>query len=198
MIDDLATSGSTFGVRCTERRTTNLERRTTNLERRTTNLERRTTNLERCTTNLERCTTNLERRTSNHETTRSLDSQTMAGPARLVRDISDTASRRAGPPAGVTRGPDARRGLFGRLGSGAANVLVISEGLVIYLMPAEVAALAEDLAAPESFRHWAVDIASPGLLDMLKQRMGTLVQEAGAPFLFAPEEGPAFFEPHGW
>jgi methyltransferase (TIGR00027 family) len=93
---------------------------------------------------------------------------------------------------------DARRGLFARLGRSAANVLVISEGLVIYLMPAEVAALAEDLGAPDSFQHWAVDIASPGLLDMLKQRMGAVVEEAGAPFLFAPPEGPAFFESHGW
>ena len=93
---------------------------------------------------------------------------------------------------------DARRGLFARLGRSAANVLVISEGLVIYLMPAEVAALAEDLATPAPFRHWAVDIASPGLLDMLKKRMGAAVEEAGAPFLFAPQEGPAFFEPHGW
>ncbi len=37
--------------------------------------------------------------------------------------------------------PDARRGLFNRLGRTAQNVLVISEGLVIYLMPAEVGAL---------------------------------------------------------
>jgi methyltransferase (TIGR00027 family) len=93
---------------------------------------------------------------------------------------------------------DARRGLFSRLGRSAASVLVISEGLVIYLMPAEVAALAEDLAVPASFRHWAVDIASPGLLDMLKKRMGAAVEDAGAPFLFAPHEGPAFFEPHRW
>ena len=93
---------------------------------------------------------------------------------------------------------DARRGLFSRLGRSAANALVISEGLVIYLMPAEVAALAEDLATPTPFLHWAVDIASPGLLDMLKTRMGAAVEEAGAPFLFAPPEGPAFFEPHGW
>ena len=77
-------------------------------------------------------------------------------------------------------------------------MLVLSEGLLIYLMPAEVAALAEDVAAPPSFRHWAVDIGSPGLLDMLKQRMGAAVEEAGAPFLFAPADGPAFFEPFGW
>jgi len=94
--------------------------------------------------------------------------------------------------------PDARRGLFNRLGRTAQNVLVISEGLVIYLMPAEVRALAQDLAAPPSFHHWVVDIVSPGLLAMVKDRMGKAVQEAGAPFLFGPPEGPAFFEPCGW
>ena len=94
--------------------------------------------------------------------------------------------------------PDARRGLFNRLGRSAQNVLVISEGLVIYLMPAEVGALAQDLAAPPSFHHWVVDIVSPGLLAMVKDRMGKAVQEAGAPFLFGPPEGPPFFEPYGW
>ena len=94
--------------------------------------------------------------------------------------------------------PDARRGLFNRLGRSAQNVLVISEGLVIYLMPAEVGALARDLAAPPSFHHWVVDIVSPGLLAMVKDRMGKAVQEAGAPFLFGPPEGPPFFEPYGW
>jgi methyltransferase (TIGR00027 family) len=94
--------------------------------------------------------------------------------------------------------PDARRGLFNRLGRTAQNVLVISEGLVIYLMPAEVGALAQDLAAPPSFHHWVVDIVSPGLLAMVKDRMGKAVQEAGAPFLFGPPEGPPFFEPYGW
>jgi methyltransferase (TIGR00027 family) len=94
--------------------------------------------------------------------------------------------------------PDARRGLFNRLGRSAQHVLVISEGLVIYLMPAEVGALAQDLAAPPSFHHWVVDIVSPGLLAMVKDRMGKAVQEAGAPFLFGPPEGPPFFEPYGW
>jgi methyltransferase (TIGR00027 family) len=94
--------------------------------------------------------------------------------------------------------PDARRGLFNRLGRTAQHVLVISEGLVIYLMPAEVGALAQDLAAPPSFHHWVVDIVSPGLLAMVKDRMGKAVQEAGAPFLFGPPEGPLFFELYGW
>ena len=94
--------------------------------------------------------------------------------------------------------PDARRGLFNRLGARASNALVISEGLIIYLMAAEVGALAQDLAAPPSFRHWVVDIVSPGLLVMLRDRMGKVVQDAGAPFLFGPPEGPPFFVQYGW
>jgi methyltransferase (TIGR00027 family) len=93
---------------------------------------------------------------------------------------------------------DARRGLFDRLGRSAKQALVLSEGLVIYLMPQEVGALALDLATPASFQHWVVDISSPGLLEMLKQGMGDLVSQAGAPFLFAPSEGPPFFTPYGW
>ena len=39
----------------------------------------------------------------------------------------------------------------------------LPEGLVIYLMPDAVAALARDLAGPPAFQHWALDLASPGL-----------------------------------
>ena len=95
--------------------------------------------------------------------------------------------------------PDARRGLFDRLGRSAKQVAVLSEGLVVYLMKGEVGALAHDLAALPSVRHWVVDICSPGLLEMLKGGpMGNALKEAGAPFLFAPEEGPAFFTSYGW
>ena len=93
---------------------------------------------------------------------------------------------------------DARRGLFARIAREATNVVVAAEGLLIYLMPDEVCALGRDLAAPSSFRHWINDIASPGLIEMLKQRIGQHVQQAGAPFLFAPTEGPGFFESCGW
>ena len=39
-------------------------------------------------------------------------------------------------------------------------------------------------------QRWAVDIVSPGLLEMMRERMDEIVAEAGAPFLFAPPEGP--------
>ena len=93
---------------------------------------------------------------------------------------------------------DGRRGLFAELGRRAKHAVVIAEGLVIYLMPEAVGALARDLAGPPSVQHWALDLASPGLLEMMKQSVGSAVNDAGAPFLFAPAEGPPFFTAHGW
>jgi methyltransferase (TIGR00027 family) len=93
---------------------------------------------------------------------------------------------------------DARRGLFARLGRGSQNAIVISEGLLIYLMPDAVRSLARDLAAQPSFRHWVIDLCSPGLLKMLEEQTGELVAQAGAPYVFAPPEGPPFFESCGW
>jgi methyltransferase (TIGR00027 family) len=90
-----------------------------------------------------------------------------------------------------------RRELFASLGQSAKRALIITEGLVIYLTADAVRELAADLSAPASFHSWIVDIASPGLLRMLKKRMASQLSQA-APFKFAPEEGPRFFEPYGW
>lgn len=91
-----------------------------------------------------------------------------------------------------------RRVLFDRIGRRGKNALIVSEGLLIYLDPGEVAALARDLSAPPAFNRWIVDIASPGLLQMMQRRMGAMVSRAGAPYKFGPADGPAFFENHGW
>jgi len=91
----------------------------------------------------------------------------------------------------------ARRELFVRLGQSAKRALIITEGLMIYLTPESVGEMAADLAGPASFHSWIVDIASPGLLRMLRRRMASQLREA-APFKFAPEEGPAFFAARGW
>jgi methyltransferase (TIGR00027 family) len=93
---------------------------------------------------------------------------------------------------------DARRGLFDRLGRSASRVLVLSEGLLIYLMPDEVCRLGEDLARQPSFADWVVDVVSPGLMAMLQERMGQVMADAGAPYVFAPAEGASFFERCGW
>ena len=93
---------------------------------------------------------------------------------------------------------DARRGLFRQLGARSRHTLVIAEGLLTYLWRDDVRQLARDLSAVPSLQHWVVDICSPGLLKMMMERMGELVRQAGAPYLFAPPEGPAFFEQGGW
>ena len=91
-----------------------------------------------------------------------------------------------------------RRALFGRLGAGAGPVLVVSEGLLIYLTPEQVGQLAADLALPASFRWWLIDLASPRLLKMMDKTWGPIVAAGNAPFQFAPAEGTRFFEAFGW
>lgn len=92
-----------------------------------------------------------------------------------------------------------RRALFTQIGTSSKRVMVLSEGLLLYLSAEDNGVLATDLARQESFRYWAFDIVSPGLLEMLrKQGGGAELEQAGAPFKFAPPEGPAFFARYGW
>jgi methyltransferase (TIGR00027 family) len=92
----------------------------------------------------------------------------------------------------------ARQAVFERLGRRAKRALVLTEGLMIYLTAEEAGALADDLATPPGFRRWALDLVSPGLLKMLRKKMGADLDRAGAPLKFGPPEGPGFFAPHGW
>jgi methyltransferase (TIGR00027 family) len=92
---------------------------------------------------------------------------------------------------------DGRRALFQRLGRNAKRVLVLTEGLLVYLTRDEVSSLGRDLAAQSTFRDWAIDLCSPGLLKMLQKNLGAL-SEAGSPLKFGPEEGPEFFNASGW
>jgi len=93
---------------------------------------------------------------------------------------------------------DARRALLEQVGRRVRRALIITEGLLIYLSPEEVAALAQDLASPPPFQDWALDLASPGLLRLMQKQVGSHLNRASAPFKFGPEAGPGFFKPHGW
>lgn len=102
---------------------------------------------------------------------------------RVALDLSNAAERRA---------------FFRRVSTDASRTLIVAEGLLIYLPEAEVAALSRELAETPRFERWIVDIASPGLVRMMQQRMGDVLTTGGASFQFAPAEGPAFFERYGW
>jgi methyltransferase (TIGR00027 family) len=91
-----------------------------------------------------------------------------------------------------------RRALFERVGRMGKQVMVASEGLLLYLTPEQVGPLAVDLHAPESFRWWVTDLLSPGLRKRLHRSWKQHLESANAPYQFAPEEGPAFFRPFGW
>ncbi|MFL5576429.1 MAG: class I SAM-dependent methyltransferase [Gemmatimonadaceae bacterium] len=102
-------------------------------------------------------------------------------------------------PADLTD-PAARAALLARLGEEAAGgqALVVTEGLLIYLTPEQVGALARDLHAVPPLRWWLIDLATPDLLRMLSRDWGSTLERGNAPFLFAPAEGPAFFRRFGW
>jgi methyltransferase (TIGR00027 family) len=89
-----------------------------------------------------------------------------------------------------------RDAIFQRLGAAHQRVLVITEGLLIYLKPDQVADLGRALHRNASFQWWLMDLASPRLLRYIERSHGTAMQRA--PFLFGPAEGTGFFRPLGW
>ncbi len=93
---------------------------------------------------------------------------------------------------------EARRALLERLAAGKQRALVIAEGLLVYLGPEGVEALAADLRAVPAVEWWLIDLASPKVLTWMERSWGKQVAAGGAPFRFAPAEGTAFFARLGW
>ena len=92
----------------------------------------------------------------------------------------------------------ARRTLFAGVAASARRVLVVTEGLLIYLTREQVADLTKDLAAQPAFRWWLIDIASPLLLQWMQRTWGKTATAGNAAFIFAPAEDTKFFAPYGW
>lgn len=91
--------------------------------------------------------------------------------------------------------PQARKHALKSATDGASKVLVITEGLVVYLEREVVSSLAEDLAEPP-IAFWILDFSSPEIIQMMKKSMASTF--AQAPLKFAPEEGMQFFAQRGW
>jgi methyltransferase (TIGR00027 family) len=91
----------------------------------------------------------------------------------------------------------ARRALFDKINNEGRHVMVVSEGLLVYLAPGDVRALAIDLRSERTFEWWLFDLASVGVLEYAQKSWqksmggGTLMQ-------FAPREGTQFFTSLGW
>ena len=88
--------------------------------------------------------------------------------------------------------------LFKELASRGKKILVVAEGLIGYLNDRAAGSLAYDLSRERNFKHWVLDIMSPGLLPLVQQEMGTLLDDAKSPLVFAPKEGENFFRLFKW
>ncbi|HTE45739.1 MAG TPA: class I SAM-dependent methyltransferase [Gemmatimonadaceae bacterium] len=91
-----------------------------------------------------------------------------------------------------------RQALLSQIGRESSRVLVVTEGLLIYLTPEQVGSLARDLHAPSTFQWWLIDIANPRLLAMMSKMWGQNLNAGNAPFQFGPAEGTRFFDEFGW
>ena len=73
-------------------------------------------------------------------------------------------SRRSPSPAGA---------FFDRVATVQPRVVVITEGLVLYLDDPVVASLGRDLAARRAFQYWILDLVSPRVLEDMQRTMGS-------------------------
>lgn len=95
------------------------------------------------------------------------------------------------------READRRHEVFSRAAA-LGEILVVTEGLLIYLEPTQVADLARDLHDVAKAKWWLMDLASPMLLKFLERQWAPTLREGNAPFIFGPAENTAFFAPFGW
>ncbi len=103
--------------------------------------------------------------------------------AHVAADLSDGASR-----SRVLE--DAR--------SEGSRLLVVTEGLLIYLTAAQVTGLAEQLLVEGKAQWWVTDLIAPALRQMMGMVWHWQLSAAGTPFRFAPHDSGKFFEAVGW
>jgi methyltransferase (TIGR00027 family) len=92
----------------------------------------------------------------------------------------------------------ATRALIEKLAASARKILVLTEGVLIYLPADEVAGLAVELRSHGSIRSWICEIVSPEVLQNMRDTAGQKMNASDARFQFGPVEGPEFFKTHGW
>jgi methyltransferase (TIGR00027 family) len=92
----------------------------------------------------------------------------------------------------------ARASLFDRIAGSHTRVVVVTEGLLVYLDEARVASLADGLRARASMRRWILESVAPEVLKRNMQAWGKVLAQANAEWKFAPASGFDFFRPRGW
>jgi methyltransferase (TIGR00027 family) len=78
----------------------------------------------------------------------------------------------------------------------ARRMLVVTEGLLVYLRPEQVQALAKDLHDRAGCQWWLTDLVGPRALHMLRQVWAAKLR--AVEFRFAPVDSIEFFASLGW
>lgn len=90
-----------------------------------------------------------------------------------------------------------RRGLLAEIDSRACKLLILTEGVIVYLPEQEVGALADDLKSLQHARYWIIDYLSPQAIKF-RERNEITRKTQNAPFKFKPADWFGFFREHGW
>lgn len=90
-----------------------------------------------------------------------------------------------------------RRHLLADIDSRAAKLLILTEGVIVYLPEELVGVLAEDLKSLQHARYWIIDYLSPQAIKF-RERNGVARKTKNAPFKFKPADWFGFFREHGW
>jgi len=98
----------------------------------------------------------------------------------------------------VDLGDDEKRGHFLRTAApGGRNVLILTEGVILYLTPDQVGKLAAELLAQPRVSHWIVEYFEPIVYPYLKGD-SRRHKMRNAPFRFFPAKWNEFFIERGW
>ncbi len=100
----------------------------------------------------------------------------------VALDLADTTERNA---------------LFRRINDRAKRVLVIIEGLLLYLTVEQVSSLASDLHAQPNFHMWLTEFIAPQALKYI-QRLWSKRLPEGVKMQFALENSETFYQELGW
>lgn len=90
-----------------------------------------------------------------------------------------------------------RRRLLADIDSRATRLLILTEGVIVYLPEQAVGALADNLRSLQHARYWIVEYLSPQALKF-RERSGITRKTRNAPFKFKPADWFGFFREHGW
>jgi methyltransferase (TIGR00027 family) len=92
----------------------------------------------------------------------------------------------------------ARRDLLDQVAAAHARVVVITEGLLVYLEEETVRTLAAALRARSPIQRWILEAVAPEILKRNMRAWGPLLAPAKAQWKFAHPGGFDFYRPLGW